>query len=139
MRVRGAAIAVMGLWAATGVGAQEDHGGHADGTAAEVAASVDGKWDLTFRAPWGDVEMTLDLTQQEQRLRGFAVWGARRVTVDRGRIRGDDVSFVIVAGDGVTHSIDMLFEGTLREDTMHGSVGGWDGAPSTWTAERDGT
>ena len=59
--------------------------------------------------------------------------------IDRGRVDGEDVSFVIVAGDGVTHSIDMLFEGRIEDDEISGRVSGWDGAPAAWTARRIGS
>lgn len=139
MRVRGLAAAIMGLAIGVGAGAQQTFRGADLRSDVGTLAPVDGKWDMSFRAPWGDVEMTLDFTQEEERLRGFAQWGARRVTIDRGTIRRDELSFVIVAGDGVTHSLNMEFQGTLRDDTIQGTVGGWDGAPATWTARRVGT
>ena len=138
MRMPSGAAALLGVMVSTGA-ATAQHGDHEPHDEQTTALPVDGEWDLSFRAPWGDVEMRLDLSQNEHRLRGFALWGSRRVQIDRGRVDGTDVSFVIVAGDGVTHSIDMLFEGQVRDDVMHGTVGGWDGAPSTWTAERKGT
>ncbi len=138
MRMQSLAVAMMGaLLTAGGAAAQQGHGEHE--AHEETAAAVDGNWDLDFRAPWGEVEMRLDLTQTDKRLRGFALWGPRRVMIDRGRVDGEDVSFVIVAGDGVTHSIDMLFEGRIEDDEISGRVSGWDGAPAAWTARRIGS
>lgn len=111
--------------------------GHEDGHQAAPAADVSGAWEMSFAAPWGDVDMVLDLTPQEGRLRGFATWGTRRVMLEGGRVRDDQVSFVIMAGDGVTHSIEMRFQGRVRGDRMEGTVDGWSGhGPASWTASK---
>lgn len=124
----------MALFAAVGAEAQHPHG--ADAQAAH--GNVSGQWALSFEAPWGDVDMVLDLTQEDGRLRGFARWGSSRIMIDRGTVQGSAVAFSVMAGDGVTHQIEMRFEGTLREDRMRGTVQGWEGPAATWTARREG-
>jgi len=108
-------------------------------------SEIDGIWNTTFEAGWGSTEMQLDLTRQGDRLRGFAAWGPQRVLVEQGEIDGSDVHFVIVAGDGVTHTIDLVFRGRWEGDRMQGTVAGekptggvegWPAEGHTWTARR---
>lgn len=134
MATRTLRLALLLSMLAPPLAAQGDHGSSSQ---AEAPAQIDGTWTLSFQAPWGAVEMGLDLTRQEDRLRGFATWGGRRIMIDRGRAEGQHVSFLIVAGDGVTHRIELEFEGMAKGDTMKGEVRGWDGPPASWQAERD--
>ena len=106
---------------------------------------IDGIWSTTFQAGWGSTEMQLDLTRQGDRLRGFAQWGPQRVLVEQGEVDGTDVYFVIVAGDGVTHTVDLVFRGRWEGDRMQGTVAGenptggvegWPAEGHPWTARR---
>lgn len=136
MRVGHLGTAAVALLIATGAAGQDGHG--AAGATDDAAADVSGDWALSFEGPAGSVNLDLDLTQDGHRLRGFAVWGGNRILIERGRVEGQNVSFRFVAGDGVTHQIELVFEGTVNGETMAGTMDGWGHESRAWTAVRPG-
>ena len=102
-----------------------------------VPANAAGRWQWWAATPGGpglDYEVTLAQTFQE--LRGEARVGSRAARLERARMRGDEIAFVLVSDEG-GREIRQELAGRVSGDTIRGTMrtaGASDG--SEWQAKR---
>ena len=121
------------------------------GAAAQQAAKVSGKWEMTWEGPQGPVTQTVNFEQDGEKLKGTITstfQGQTRESALEGSIKGNKVSFTVKRetprGEMVTE-----YSGTVEGDTMKGTMqraggggaggpgkGPGGGGPREWTAKR---
>jgi len=105
-------------------------------SAAESVSAFLGRWDLTLKAPDREYPSWLELHEEGGQLKAEMVgrWGNARplpeASVTNGRL-----TFVSPKEEEDAKS-DMLFEGTLSDNRLSGTVNGPDGRIWTWTGRR---
>jgi hypothetical protein len=102
-----------------------------------VPAKVGGKWQAQIKSPAHTGSLELEFTQTFQRLEGAATSGGQRILLLAPKVSGDllTFSFFIKPGDKVRSHV---FSGTVRGDTIEGTVKVGDGAAQQlipWSAK----
>ncbi|HSD40920.1 MAG TPA: class I SAM-dependent methyltransferase [Burkholderiales bacterium] len=99
-----------------------------------VPAKVQGNWALSVPAGNGGEQWQVALNQNFQKLSGTAKLGDRSYSLTETRLRGADVAFAFVDGNGIKRQ----FTGRASGDKMEGTTAAQGGAKVTWTATRGG-
>jgi hypothetical protein len=108
--------------------------------AAKADASVDkkflGRWDLTLMAPDREYPSWLEVREEGGQLKAQMVgrWGNAR-PLPKAEISNDKLVFVSPKEEEESKQ-DMIFEGSLKGESLSGSVNGPDGKTWTWTGRR---
>jgi SAM-dependent methyltransferase len=99
-----------------------------------VPAKVQGNWALSVPAGNGGEQWQIALTQNFQKLSGTAKLGDRSYPLTETRLRGPEVAFAFVDGNGIKRQ----FSGRAAGDKMEGTTAAQGGAKVNWTATRGG-
>ena len=97
-----------------------------------VPAKVAGTWKLGVPAGSGEESWNVRLGQQFQVLSGRAQNGDKSFNLADGRLRGANIRFAFVDGNGVKRE----FSGQVRGDRMEGTTQTQGGTPVKWSATR---
>ena len=97
-----------------------------------VPAKVAGTWKLGVPAGSGEESWNVRLSQQFQMLSGRAQNGDKSFNLADGRLRGANIRFAFVDGNGVKRD----FSGQVRGDRMEGTTQTQGGTPVKWSATR---
>lgn len=95
-----------------------------------------GRWDLTLKAPDREYPSWIEIRQKDGELKAQFVsrWGNARplpeISITNGHLR-----FVSPKAEE-DRKDDMVFEGTMKGQTLSGTTTGQDGTPWTWTGQR---
>jgi imidazolonepropionase-like amidohydrolase len=91
--------------------------------AAATASAIDGTWNLTVRAPQGNVAITVTLRAESGRLTGTFSGDRGSGDIRTGTFDGTAFDFTISANaQNEAEASDWMFRGKLDGDTMNGSV-----------------
>jgi hypothetical protein len=108
---------------------------------AQAAVDATGKWSWTLKPQNGtEIVMWLDLQQDGEKLTGTITRGGITNPISEGKIKDNDLSFVVVReiGDNQTR---MHYQGKLDGDTIKGNItlklANGEDAMIDWTATRD--
>lgn len=94
-----------------------------------VPAKAGGNWNLRMPASVSKAVVPLSLEPvRTTRVTGTARLGGRDVRINAGRVKGDEITFELVAGGRL-----LEFSGRVNGDTMQGTVSGG-GISGAWTA-----
>ena len=83
--------------------------------------AVDGTWRLALDLPAGQREATVRLTAVGKLVSGSWTDGDESRLFDDGRVEGDRVRWT-VSTPGATGPVDVLFDGTVRGNSISGTV-----------------
>jgi SAM-dependent methyltransferase len=97
-----------------------------------VPAKVQGNWALAVPAGNGEEKWQVALKQSFQKLSGTATLGGKSYPLMETRLRGADVAFSFVDGNGIKRQ----FSGRAAGDKMDGTTAAQGGAKVNWTATR---
>jgi len=97
-----------------------------------VPAKVAGTWKLGVPAGSGEESWNVRLGQQFQVLSGRAQNGDKSFNLADARLRGANIRFAFVDGNGVKRE----FSGQVRGDRMEGTTQTQGGTPVKWSATR---
>jgi SAM-dependent methyltransferase len=97
-----------------------------------VPAKVQGSWALAVPAGNGEEKWQVALKQSFQKLSGTATLGGKSYPLTETRLRGADVAFAFVDGNGIKRQ----FSGRAAGDKMDGTTATQGGAKVNWTATR---
>ena len=97
-----------------------------------VPAKVQGSWALAVPAGNGGEKWHIALKQNFQKLSGTATLGDKSYNLTETRLRGADVAFAFVDGNGIKRQ----FNGRTTGDRMEGTTAAQGGAKVNWTATR---
>jgi SAM-dependent methyltransferase len=97
-----------------------------------VPAKVQGNWALSVPVGNGGENLQVALKQNFQKLSGTARLGDKSYPLTETRLRGADVAFAFVDGNGVKR----VFTGRAAGDKMEGTTAAQGGAKVNWTASR---
>ena len=97
-----------------------------------VPAKVQGSWALAVPAGNGGEKWQIALKQNFQKLSGTATLGDKSYNLTETRLRGADVAFAFVDGNGIKRQ----FSGRATGDRMEGTTAAQGGAKVNWTATR---
>ena len=102
-----------------------------------VPANVGGRWQAQIKSPAHSGNLELEFAQRYQKLEGSAASGGHKIAMLVPKIEADQVSFGFFAklGDSSTRH---QFSGTVKGDTMEGTVKVGDGATQQqlpWSAK----
>jgi SAM-dependent methyltransferase len=97
-----------------------------------VPAKVQGNWALAVPAGNGEEKWQVTLKQSFQKLSGTATLGGKSYPLMETRLRGTDVAFAFVDGNGIKRQ----FSGRAAGDKMDGTTAAQGGAKVNWTATR---
>ena len=102
--------------------------------ASAVAADLNGKWKGDLMAPGGNtLETTLVFKVDGEKLTGTVtnMYGEEQIT--EGTVKGDDISFIILAGGG---QFKLVYKGKLDGDQLKFTVTIVDMGDAQMTAKR---
>ncbi len=88
----------------------------------EAASPVEGTWNLTVKAPQGDVNITAILHVESGHLTGTFSGDRGSGDIRNGTVDGSTVEFTISIRTRPDEAGDWVFHGTLRDSTMAGTV-----------------
>jgi hypothetical protein len=79
------------------------------------AADINGKWTGTLKRENGDMDTTLNLKVDSEKLTGTVtdMYGEEQIT--EGSVKGDQVSFIIIAGGG---QFKLVYKGKVETDQI---------------------
>ena len=97
-----------------------------------VPAKVQGNWALAVPAGNGEEKWQIALKQTFQKISGTARLGDKSYNLTETRLRGADVTFAFVDGNGVKRQ----FTGRAAGDKMEGATTTQGGAKVNWSATR---
>jgi SAM-dependent methyltransferase len=97
-----------------------------------VPAKVQGNWALSVPVGNGGESFQVALKQNFQKLSGTARLGDKSYPLTETRLRGADVAFAFVDGNGVKR----VFTGRAAGDKMEGTTAAQGGAKINWSASR---
>jgi hypothetical protein len=97
-----------------------------------VPAKLQGNWALAVPAGNGEEKWQIALKQNFQKLSGTATLGGRSHPLTETRLRGADIAFAFVDGNGIKRQ----FSGRAAGDKMDGTTTAQGGAKVNWTATR---
>lgn len=134
-------VAVLAAIAAISIGiCAQSYGRNSNAAMASKAADSNekflGRWDLTLKAPDREYPSWLELREEGGQLQAQMVgrWGNARplpkVSISNGKL-----TFVSPKDEEASKQ-DMVFEGTLKGDSLSGTVNAPDGGTWTWTGRR---
>jgi len=84
------------------------------------AADISGKWQGTMQTPNGDsLEVTLNLQMNGDKLTGTAASSYGQEQISEGTVKGEDVSFLILAQGG---QFRVTYKGKVVGDTLKFTV-----------------
>ena len=95
-----------------------------------------GRWDLTLKSPEAEYPSWLELREQDRQLKAQMVgrWGNAR-PLPNAELSDGHLTFVSPKEEESSKS-DLVFQGTLKGETLSGIVNGPDGKTWQWTAVR---
>jgi len=95
-----------------------------------------GRWDLTLKAPDREYPSWLELREEGGQLQAQMVgrWGNAR-PLPKASISNGKLTFVSPKDEEASKQ-DLVFEGTLKGDSLSGTVNAPDGGTWTWTGRR---
>ena len=99
-----------------------------------IPANAGGEWRLRFALGGGQTEVVLAIEQTFQKIRGEAKFGGFETSLREPRVLGDQIGFAFTDSEGVLRD----FRGVVSGARISGTVSALTGAPSTFTAERQG-
>ena len=104
--------------------------------ATQTAPAFLGRWDLTLKAPSREYPSWLELRQEGGQLTAQMVgrWGNAR-PLPKAELTNGHLEFVSPKEEEDSKT-DMVFEGTVADGRLSGTVNGPDGTTWTWTGER---
>lgn len=84
-----------------------------------LAADLSGKWKGNLKSPNGDLETTMDWKVDGEKLTGTVtnMYGEEQIT--EGVIKGNDVSFIVMAGGG---QFKIIYKGKVEGDQVKFNV-----------------
>jgi phospholipid N-methyltransferase len=97
-----------------------------------VPAKAQGDWALAVPAGNGAEKWQIALKQSFQKLSGTAKLGDRAYALADAKMRGAEIAFAFVDGNGIKRQ----FAGRVAGDRMEGTTAAQGGAKVTWTATR---
>ncbi len=97
-----------------------------------VPAKVQGDWALSVPAGNGGERWQVALKQSFQKLSGTARLGDKSYALIETRLRGADIAFAFVDGNGIKRQ----FGGRVSGDRIEGTTAAQGGAKVNWTATR---
>ena len=106
--------------------------------AAWAAADANGKWTWTRRLQNQDVQTTLELKQDSEKLTGSIAVNGSKLDIRKGAIKGNELSFY-VERELNGRKTRVTYKGTLAGDTIKGTtMFDREGLSRTrdWTADR---
>jgi len=104
--------------------------------ATALAADVAGTWTWTTKSKKGkEVESTLTLSVQGEKLTGDLQRGKKSVEISNGAIKGDEISFEVKTERNGDETVQK-FEGKVEGDTITGTTSGKKGKSRDWEAKR---
>lgn len=104
--------------------------------ATALAADVAGTWTWTTKSKKGkEVESTLTLSVQGEKLTGDLQRGKKSVEISNGAIKGDEISFEVKTERNGEETVQK-FEGKVEGDTITGTTSGKKGKSRDWEAKR---
>ena len=100
-----------------------------------VAADIDGKWKANLETPNGAMEITYAFQANGEQLTGTVSSQMGEEKIQEGKIKGDEISFLMVVGEG---QFKVNYKGKLAGDELRltMSFGGGDMPPFEVTAKR---
>ncbi len=108
-----------------------------------VPAQVAGRWRMRLALPGGERAIELDLRQRFQDIDGVArAEGQIAAPLWEPRLKGDEISFVVVDGADRDNEASLYFDGRVSGETMEGEVRRGVGSAQTrmmWRAVRLGS
>ena len=102
-------------------------------TSAAFALDMNGKWTGTMTTPNGDLEVNMNFKIDGEKLTGTVsnMYGEEQIT--EGMVKGDDVSFIIMAGGG---QFKIVYKGKVAGDGIKFKVTLGDFGDGEMTAKR---
>jgi SAM-dependent methyltransferase len=100
-----------------------------------IPANAAGAWKWRSAEGAGIIDTELELRQTFQVLEGSAVVGGRPARVEGGRMRGDEIRLVLVAGAG-SGALRREFRGRVDGDAIRGKMSLPGGGERDWDAAR---
>jgi len=102
-----------------------------------VPARVAGSWIWSFKNHGLTRQFELDMNQQFQRVSGLVRSGQQRLPVRDARLRGDEISFVLLEQQGADHGVRYDFTGRVKGNAIEGEVTTSNGGErQRWVATR---
>jgi len=102
-----------------------------------VPARVAGVWVWSIKQPGLARHFELDMNQQFQRVSGVVRTGQQRLRLRDARLRGDQISFVLLEQQRVDHGVRYDYSGRVKGNTIEGEMTASDStARHRWTASR---
>ena len=86
-----------------------------------AAVNLSGTWKATVRSPMGDMEMTMELEQEGNRVQGFLRSEMGRWEIQDGVLSADALTFTISATI-MGQAMDMAFSGRVEKDSLEGTI-----------------
>ena len=102
-------------------------------TAAAFALDMNGKWTGTMTTPNGDLEVNMNFKIDGEKLTGTVsnMYGEEQIT--EGVVKGDDISFIIMAGGG---QFKIVYKGKVTGDGIKFKITLGEFGDSEMTAKR---
>jgi imidazolonepropionase-like amidohydrolase len=85
------------------------------------AANLSGSWKASLKSPMGDMEVTLDLEHDGNRVSGSIGSQMGKWEIRDGVLRGADLTFTIVA-TMMNDTVEMAFSGKAEKDKIEGTI-----------------
>ncbi len=102
-----------------------------------VPARVAGTWTWSVKHNGHARQFELDANQQFQRMSGVVKLGQQRLRMRDPRLRGDELSFVLLEQQRADHGVRFDFSGRIKGDKIEGDVVVSEGnARTRWVATR---
>jgi hypothetical protein len=102
-----------------------------------VPAQVSGAWTWSVTVNGKPRQFELDMNQQFQRISGVVKLGQQRLRLRDAKLRGDQVSFVLLEEQHTDHGVRYDFSGRAKGSTIEGEVSVSDGnVRARWVATR---
>ncbi|MCC6532082.1 MAG: class I SAM-dependent methyltransferase [Burkholderiales bacterium] len=102
-----------------------------------VPAAVAGRWTWSMPANGTPRRFALDMNQQYQRVGGVVMLGQQRLRLRDGRLRGDELSFVLLEQSRADQGVRYDYTGRVSGDAITGEMtSSEDGKRTQWSALR---
>jgi hypothetical protein len=102
-------------------------------SSALFALDLNGKWKGTMTTPNGDLELSMLLKVEGEKVTGTVANSYGEEQITEGVVKGDDISFVVMAGGG---QFRIVYKGKVTGDDIKFSVTLGDFGTSDMTAKR---
>jgi len=85
------------------------------------ALNIAGSWKATISGPMGEMEMTVEIEQEGNEIRGFISSSFGKWEIRDGVLSGNDLSFTLAATI-MGETMEMNFSGKAEKDTIEGTI-----------------